>query len=60
MFKIFDIEKWSQKDHFLFFTNFEELFFGATVGLDYTIPIKIQNLQKTPFFCILFMQHSNL
>ncbi|EMS32670.1 chloramphenicol acetyltransferase (CAT-III) [Mariniradius saccharolyticus AK6] len=36
MFEIIEIEKWSRKDHFLFFSQFEEPFFGVTVRVDMT------------------------
>ena len=39
MFEIIDIEKWSRKDHFLFFRKFEEPFFGITLArLQFGIP----------------------
>lgn len=36
MFEVIEIEKWSRKDHFLFFREFDEPFFGVTVRLDMT------------------------
>jgi chloramphenicol O-acetyltransferase type A len=36
MFEVIDIEKWSRKDHFLFFREFEEPFFGVTLRADMT------------------------
>lgn len=37
MKKLFDVEKWSRKDHFNFFNQFDEPFFGVTVDIDCTI-----------------------
>ncbi|MCF1752909.1 chloramphenicol acetyltransferase [Mariniradius sediminis] len=36
MFEVIEIEKWSRKDHFLFFREFDEPFFGVTVRVDMT------------------------
>lgn len=37
MKKRFDVETWSRKDHFNFFNQFDEPFFGVTVDIDCTI-----------------------
>jgi chloramphenicol O-acetyltransferase type A len=37
MKQLFDLENWARKDHFNFFNNFEEPFFGVTVDIDCTI-----------------------
>jgi chloramphenicol O-acetyltransferase len=34
MYKILELEKWSRKDHFFFFSQFEEPFFGITAQVD--------------------------
>lgn len=36
MRKLIDIENWSRKEHYLFFSKFEEPFFGVTVKVDCT------------------------
>src|SRR5210317_1546485 len=36
MVKELDIETWARKEHFNFFKNFEEPFFGVTVEVDCT------------------------
>ncbi|WP_300675216.1 chloramphenicol acetyltransferase [Soonwooa sp.] len=36
MQQIIDIETWIRKDHFRFFTQFEEPFFGVTITMDFT------------------------
>ncbi len=36
MKKLIDIDKWNRKEHFLFFSKFEEPFFGVTVKLNCT------------------------
>lgn len=33
----FNVEKWARKDHFNFFNQFQEPFFGVTIDLDCTI-----------------------
>ncbi len=37
MRKLLDLEKWSRKDHFNFFSRFEEPFFGVVVAIDCTV-----------------------
>lgn len=36
MKKLIDIDNWNRKEHFLFFSKFEEPFFGVTVKVDCT------------------------
>ena len=36
MKKILDIENWNRKEHFLFFKNFDDPFFGVTADVDFT------------------------
>ena len=36
MKKLIDIDNWKRKEHFLFFSKFEEPFFGVTVKVDCT------------------------
>jgi chloramphenicol O-acetyltransferase type A len=43
-----DVENWNRKEHFLFFKQFEEPFFGATV-IDCTKAYALQKA-KTPVF----------
>ncbi|MCH7415460.1 CatA-like O-acetyltransferase [Belliella sp. R4-6] len=45
-----DIEKWNRKEHFLFFSQFEEPFFGATVNLDCTRAYKTSKEKGSSFF----------
>lgn len=45
-----NIEEWVRKDHFLFFSKFEEPFFGVTVNIDCTIAYEQAKLKETSFF----------
>jgi chloramphenicol O-acetyltransferase type A len=58
MYKILDIEKWSRKDHFLFFSKFEEPFFGMTVRLDCTKAYQASKSMGSSFF--LYYLHASL
>jgi chloramphenicol O-acetyltransferase type A len=58
MYKILDIEKWSRKDHFLFFNKFEEPFFGVTVRVDCTQAY--QNAKTTGSSFFLYYLHAAL
>lgn len=58
MFKILDIEKWSRKDHFLFFSKFEEPFFGVTIRIDCTKAYQNAKSNGSSFF--LYYLHAAL
>ena len=58
MYRILDIEKWSRKDHFLFFSKFEEPFFGLTVRMDCTKAYETSKSKGSSFF--LYYLHSSL
>jgi chloramphenicol O-acetyltransferase type A len=45
-----DVENWNRKEHFLFFKQFEEPFFGATVTIDCTKAYASAKEKKTSFF----------
>lgn len=45
-----DIENWSRKEHFHFFSKFEEPFFGVTVSVDCTKAYAASKKQNVPFF----------
>jgi chloramphenicol O-acetyltransferase type A len=47
---LLDIENWNRKEHFLFFKQFEEPFFGATVTIDCTKAYATAKNRKTSFF----------
>ncbi len=51
-FKYMNIEKWSRKDHFLFFSKFEEPFFGICFRVDCTKAIKTCKEKGDSFFQI--------
>jgi chloramphenicol O-acetyltransferase type A len=53
-----DIESWSRKEHFLFFKQFEEPFFGVTVEIDCTKAYSKVKELKTSFF--LYYLHKSL
>ena len=45
-----DISTWNRKEHFEFFSTFEEPFFGITTPLDCTIAFKKAKSIQIPFF----------
>lgn len=47
---LLDIENWTRKEHFLFFKQFEEPFFGLTVEIDCTNAYASAKQLKTSFF----------
>lgn len=47
---LIDIEKWSRKEHFLFFSQFEEPFFGVTVKVDCTLAYQTAKQKGNSFF----------
>ena len=47
---LLDIENWSRKEHFHFFRQFEEPFFGATVEIDCTKAYTTAKALKVSFF----------
>ena len=53
-----DVENWNRKEHFLFFKQFEEPFFGATVTIDCTKAYAAAKAKKTSFFS--FYLHKTL
>ncbi len=48
--KIVDLEKWNRKDHFNFFSQFEEPFFGVTVRVDCTLAYRQSKASGKSFF----------
>ena len=47
---LLDIENWPRKEHFLFFKQFEEPFFGLTVEIDCTKAYQTAKELGTSFF----------
>lgn len=47
---LLDLENWNRKEHFLFFKQFEEPFFGLTVEIDCTKAYKNAKELRTSFF----------
>ncbi len=45
-----NLEAWNRNDHFAFFNQFEEPFFGVTVNIDCTIAYKLSKESKSSFF----------
>lgn len=58
MKKLLDIENWERRDHFNFFNNFEEPFFGICVEIDCTKAYKRCKKDKISFF--LYYLHNAL
>lgn len=55
---LLDIENWSRKEHFHFFRQFEEPFFGATVEIDCTKAYATAKSLNTSFF--IYYLHKTL
>ena len=55
---LLDIENWNRKEHFLFFKQMEEPFFGATVKIDCTKAYKAAKALDTSFF--IYYLHKTL
>ena len=55
---LLDIENWSRKEHFHFFRQFEEPFFGATVQIDCTKAYATAKSLNTSFF--IYYLHKTL
>ncbi len=47
---LLDIENWNRKEHFLFFKQFEEPFFGLTLEIDCTKAYETAKQLETSFF----------
>ena len=45
-----DLATWNRKEHFEFFSTFEEPFFGITTPIDMTIAYEKAKAMKVPFF----------
>ena len=54
---LLDIDNWKRKDHFHFFRQFEEPFFGVTVNVDCTNAYKIAKEKGFSFF-LYYLYHS--
>ena len=50
MKQIIDLATWNRKEHFEFFSTFEEPFFGITTPIDMTIAYEKAKAMKVPFF----------
>jgi chloramphenicol O-acetyltransferase type A len=53
-----NIEEWHRKDHFRFFSQFEEPFFGVTVAIDCTLAYRKAREAGSSFF--LYYLHKSL
>lgn len=50
MKKKINLDNWERKEHFLFFKNLEESFYGITVILDCTKALEIAKKKNIPFY----------
>lgn len=50
MKKLIDLDNWNRKEHFLFFSKFDEPFFGVTVKVDCTIAYQKAKEKGISFF----------
>lgn len=55
---LLDLENWNRKEHFLFFKQMEEPFFGATVEIDCTKAYQTAKSLKASFF--IYYLHKTL
>jgi chloramphenicol O-acetyltransferase type A len=55
---LLDIDNWPRKEHFLFFKQFEEPYFGATVEIDCTNAYNKSKALETSFF--IYYLHKTL
>ena len=53
MKKLLDITTWNRKEHFDFFSQFEEPFFSITCEIDVTLAYKKAKQLEIPFFTYL-------
>jgi chloramphenicol O-acetyltransferase type A len=58
MKKLLDLDNWNRKEHFLFFKQMQEPFFGATVEIDCTKAYEKSKNQGTSFF--IYYLHKTL
>ncbi|MGL2992679.1 CatA-like O-acetyltransferase [Flavobacterium sp. TSSA_36] len=58
MKQLFDLENWNRKEHFHFFKQMEEPFFGATVAIDCTIAYDKAKVVSSSFF--IYYLHKTL
>ena len=58
MHTFLDIENWNRKDHFLFFKEFDEPFYGFTVDIDCTLAYQYAKDKGYSFF--LYYLHKSL
>lgn len=56
MKQLINLETWERKEHYLFFSQFEEPFFGVTVSIDCTKAYQIAKEKKTSFFLYYLYQ----
>ncbi len=58
MKKLLDLDNWNRKEHFLFFKQMQEPFFGVTVDIDCTKAYETSKAQGTSFF--IYYLHKTL
>jgi chloramphenicol O-acetyltransferase type A len=58
MKKLLDLDNWNRKEHFLFFKQMQEPFFGITVTIDCTKAYKTAKTHETSFF--IYYLHKTL
>jgi chloramphenicol O-acetyltransferase type A len=58
MKKFLDLDNWNRKEHFLFFKQMQEPFFGANVTIDCTKAYDASKTLNTPFF--IYYLHKTL
>lgn len=56
MKRLLDIETWNRKEHFAFFSNMEEPYWGITVEVDCTVAYDLCKREKQSFFLYYLYQ----
>ena len=52
--KTIDLENWNRKEHYEFFLNYDNPYFGIVTEIDCTIAFDKAKQEKKSFFFILF------
>ena len=55
MKQLIDLENWNRKEHFKFFSAFDDPFFGITTLVDFTNTYIKVRMRKNLSFCTLYI-----
>ena len=54
MKQVIDLDNWNRKEHFVFFSAFDDPFFGVTTLVDFTDVYRQSKEQNVSFFFISY------